>query len=247
MTGTGINKMTHSCEYDALQLSKVPRGLNRVLYGLILTALVSPLYVILITFPILFGAAPLSVMGMGRALYPNPFAYIILYSGTILSLYGVLLCLSAPREMAGRKAIFVAAISGVLAHVIGLATHYIMELGEVPVLLAMLPDFLLLAAFVCFLLFLQQLGQFIHDDELISKSKGLLKLGIFLIVIVSFCLSMQSVPQLVYINLSFSDDVAVFLALLTMMLQPVAVLLGLIGLIRYLGLVLGFKKKLKLR
>ena len=237
--------MTHSCEYDALQLSKVPRGLNRVLYGLILTALAFPLYVILITFPILFGAAPLSVMG--RALDLDPFAYIILYSGTILSLYGVLLCLFAPREMAGRKAIFVAAISGVLAHVIGLATHYIMELGEVPVLLAMLPDFLLLAAFVCFLLFLQQLGQFIHDDELISKSKGLLKLGIFLIVIVSFCLSMQSVPQLVYINLSFSDDVAMFLAVLTMILQPVAVLLGLIGLIRYLGLVLGFKKKLKLR
>jgi hypothetical protein len=58
---------------------------------------------------------------------------------------------------------------------------------------------------------------------------------------------MQSVPQLVYINLSFSDDVAMFLAVLTMILQPVAVLLGLIGLIRYLGLVLGFKKKLKLR
>ena len=104
-----------------------------------------------------------------------------------------MICVTGSSETPGRKAIYAAVSAGLIAHVIGLLWQF----TSLPYLITsgledqsffsvmLFPDIVLIAAFVCFLMFLQRLGQFLHADELTNKSRALLKLGTLLIVIQS--------------------------------------------------------------
>lgn len=202
---------------DSLQLNKVPLGISLVFYGLELTALAI----------ILMFAVPFVLGGNLALLIQLLFGLSILLVGaSILSFVGKALCLTAPSDMQGKQAIYAAVVLDVLAIGIQLASQF----TTVPQLVANSSNLLAIAAFVCFLLFLQQLGRFLHDDELTTKSAGLLKLGMALVV--SLLLLVVS---------------AVVMPPASSLFGLVALILGLLGLIRYARLLLGFKKKLTQR
>jgi hypothetical protein len=203
-----------STQDKLLRLNKVPLGISLVFYGLELTALAI----------ILMFAVPFVVAGNLALLIQVVFGLSILLVGvSILSFVGKALCLTAPSDMQGKTAIYTAVVLDVLGIVIQLASQF----TTVPKMVADSSNLLAIAAFVCFLLFLQQLGRYLHDDELTSKSAGLLKLGIALVVSLVLSLASAFVMPPAIIVFGF-----------------VALILGVLGLIRYARLLLGFKKKL---
>jgi hypothetical protein len=203
-----------STQGKLLRLNKVPLGISLVFYGLELTALAI----------ILMFAVPFVVAGNLALLIQVVFGLSILLVGaSILSFVGKALCLTAPSDMQGKTAIYTAVVLDVLGIVIQLASQF----TTVPKMVADSSNLLAIAAFVCFLLFLQQLGRYLHDDELTSKSAGLLKLGIALVVSLVLSLASAFVMPPAIIVFGF-----------------VALILGVLGLIRYARLLLGFKKKL---
>jgi hypothetical protein len=203
-----------STQDKLLRLNKVPLGISLVFYGLELTALAI----------ILMFAVPFVVAGNLALLIQVVFGLSILLVGvSILSFVGKALCLTAPSDMQGKTAIYTAVVLDVLGIVIQLASQF----TTVPKMVANSSNLLAIAAFVCFLLFLQQLGRYLHDDELTSKSAGLLKLGIALVVSLVLSLASAFVMPPAIIVFGF-----------------VALILGVLGLIRYARLLLGFKKKL---
>ena len=206
-----------SSQDDSLQLNKVPLGISLVFYGLELTALAI----------ILMVAVPVVLAGDLAFLIRLLFGLSILLVGAnILSFVGKALCLTAPSNMPGKQAVHAAVVLDVLAIGIQLASQF----TTLPNLVTKSSNLLAIAAFVCFLLFLRQLGRFLHDDELTTKSAGLLKLGIALVV--SLLLFMVS---------------AVVMPLAGILFGLVALIVGLLGLIRYARLLLDFKKKLTRR
>ena len=201
-------------QYDSLRLNKVPLGISLVFYGLELTALAI----------ILMIAVPFVLAGNLMLARQVIFGLSILLIGAgILSFVGKGLCLTAPSEMQGKQAIYLAVVLDVLAILIQVASPF----TTVPKMVGNSSNLLAIAAFVCFLLFLQQLARFLHDDELTSKSAGLLKLGIALVVVL----------VLLFVS-------AVVMPLAGILFGLVALVLGLLGLVRYARLLLGFKKKL---
>ena len=199
---------------DVLRLNKVPLGISLVFFGLELTALA---LILIFIMPLVLGGNPALLASALLGLT------ILFLAAGILSFVGKALCLTAPSDMGGRQAIYLAVLFDALA----MSVNVISKFVTLPKLVASSSSLLTIIAFTCFLLFLEDLGRFLHDGDLTRKSTGLLKLWIVLVV--------SSILTAVC---------AVAMPVAVLFLAIVLIVLGLLAVIRYARLLLDFKRKL---
>ena len=169
--------MTESSRYDSPQMRTVQRGITVFFYGLILSAAVFTPWLSALTIINVSGWETINFSLMKAAAQTSLLLYAGVYIGSLICFYGMMICVTGSSETPGRKAIYAAVSAGLIAHVIGLlwqftSLPYLITsgLGDQFFFSVMLfPDIVLIAAFVCFLMFLQRLGQFLHADELTNK------------------------------------------------------------------------------
>lgn len=151
-----------------LRNTKVPLGIDLVYFGLLAYILIVLLTTAL-PFTLLLNRnniqTLLSILG---------WLSLAIFATTTVTTAGKLMCLTAPRHMAGRETIFVAVAIDVLPWLITLASW----VTVVPPLLKAVVNVLSIAGFVCFLLFLRYLGDFIGERDLGERATGIFKLGI---------------------------------------------------------------------
>lgn len=153
-----------------IRRTKVPLGVDCVFFGFVLTCLV-----------ILMGFA------VGWSMRGNPLrvvqiAYVLVFGGiaaTIITTVGKLLCLTAPPQMAGRGSIFVA----VAIDLLSLSITVVSLVTTVPPLLRGAIHLLSIAGLVCFIVFLQNLGDLLGERDLRERGSGVLNMGIGLVVL----------------------------------------------------------------
>ena len=206
-----------SSENGLLRLSKVPLGISLMFYSLELAALAGiPIFVMPVV-RLAYGVIPSLLTPVMHGLP------ILLLVAGILGFVGKALCLTAPTEMRGRHAIYLAVILEVLATSVFVTSKFV----TVPKLVAGSSSLLAIAALACFLLFLEELGRFLHDDDLASRSAELLKLGIVFVA-----------------NVVLMLVCAVAIPVAAFVLGIGVIYFGLLGVIRYARLLLDFKRKL---
>ena len=199
---------------ESRPLRRVSQGISSVFYGLQLSALA-----VLGGFVVPFALAGDFALAMKVILGLG----ILSIVAGLLGLYGKALCVASPSEMRGKEFIYAAVIMDVLAIVIQLASQF----TSVPRIIAESTTLLWVAGLACFLFYLARLGRFVHDDELATRAAGLIKIGVA--VAATLALSFASV---------FTMPAAGGLFVL------VALILGVLGLIRYSRLLLDFRKRL---
>ena len=150
--------------------------------------------------------------------------YLILAS-TITTTVGKALCLTAPPQMSGKGVILVAVAIDLLAQAIAV----VKMLMVLPPLLTSSINLLSVAGMVCFVLFLKHLGRFLKEPDIAERATGLLTLGICIvgmwlsIIVLSFLVVARVLPEIV--------------GGLGVMLLAIALLIaGVIGIMRYVGL-----------
>lgn len=190
--------------------TKVPLGIDCVYFGFLLS--------ILVTLCLSFIGArgnPSLLRGL----------YLLGMGAVILTTTGKLLCLSAPPQMSGKGAIYTAALidlASLLATVVRL-------FGLVPKLPAATDNLLSIAGFVCFVVFLQNLGDFLGERDLRERGSGILKLGIGLVVLWGL--------QVVLLVLAQARALHPLLAaVIGLPLGLVLLVAGIIAIVRYVGL-----------
>lgn len=198
--------------------TKVPLGVDCVFFGFVLTCLL-----ILIGFAVNWSMK-------GNPLRVAQITYFLafgLMAATIITTVGKLLCLTAPPQMSGRGSIFVAVAIDMLSLSITVGNF----VTVVPPLLRGAVNLLSIAGFVCFIVFLQNLGDLLGERDLRERGSGVLKMGIGFVVlyavfvVLGFLAAARAVPAL--------------LAGLGLMLLGIGLLAaGVIFVIRYGGLLL---------
>lgn len=154
----------------SIHRTKVPLGIDCVYFGAVLMLLL-----------VLIAGA----VGLSKPVRPpnvNPVVYWLGFGGlaaTVLTTAGKLMCLTAPPNMSGRGSIFVAVAIDLLSLSITLAGFFTV----VPPLLRGSVNLLALAGFVCFIRFLQHLGDFIGERDLRERGDGVFRLGIGIVVL----------------------------------------------------------------
>lgn len=152
-----------------LRKTKVPIGVDCVYFGFMLTILLIILSVavgislrgdVVKMAPMLVGLG-LGVIGAG-----------------ILTTVGKLLCLTAPPQMSGRGGIFAAVAIDVLTITVTIAKI----VSKLPPWVDGAVNLLSVAGFVCFILFLRNLGDFMRERDISEQASGVLKLGIVLVI-----------------------------------------------------------------
>ena len=150
-------------------MSHVPAGIALVYYSIGVTALGT----------ILGLAVPHAFRGEPLLLYRVMLGLALISIGAgLLSLFGKILCLTAPADMPGALTVCVSLVCDVGAIAIAIASCT----RQLPIAIAGLPLLLSIVSFVTFLLFLSHLGRFLEKDNLASDASGLLTLGICLLV-----------------------------------------------------------------
>lgn len=150
--------------------TKVPLGVDCVYFGFLLTILL-----VFIAFAIGWsnrgnppnaaaGAVWLGLLGL---------------AATIITTTGKLMCLTAPSNMSGRGSIFVAVAIDLLSLSITVGNF----VTVIPPLLRGATNLLSIAGFVCFIVFLQNLGDFLRERDLRERGTGVLQLGIGIVVL----------------------------------------------------------------
>lgn len=198
-----------------LSMPKVQLGISLVFWGLELTALA--ILVILVT-PFV-AARNLAILLAVMTGIP-----IMLVIAGLMSMVGKILCLAVPGEMEGKGVIYVCVAFDLISLLISLAE----KVTTVPAILSQWVGFFPVIGFVLFLIFLRKLAEFIQNNDLAEKAGGLLKLGIALVVFV----------LLAFVS-AFRFPIGIFVFGL------IAVIAGLIGLVRYSRLLLAMKNVLK--
>ena len=150
--------------------TKVPLGVDCVYFGFLLTILM---------FFIAF-----AIGWSNRGKPPNPAAGafwlgLVGLAATIITTAGKLMCLTAPSNMSGRGSIFVAVAIDLLSLSITVGNL----VTVLPPLLRGAINLLSIAGFVCFILFLQNLGDFLGERDLRERGTGVLQLGIGIVVL----------------------------------------------------------------
>lgn len=154
----------------SIHRTKVPLGIDCVYFGAVLMLLL-----VIIAF----------VVGLSKPVRPpnvNPAVYWLGLGGlaaAVLTTAGKLMCLTAPPNMSGRGSIFVAVAIDLLSLTITVAGLF----TAVPVLLRGSVNLLALAGFVCFIRFLQHLGDYIGERDLRERGDGVFRLGIGIVVL----------------------------------------------------------------
>ena len=208
----GQKSTTGSAQVESLQANQVPLGISLVYYSIALM-LLAIIGMFLSPF-LLSGNPPLVV----RAIVGLGFLIIV---GSVLSLVGTGLCLTAPNEMPGKEAIYFAVAFDAAALLINVASHF----TTLPRLIVALPNLLAITGFVCFLVFLKHVGSYMGNNAIASQAEGALNLGIALVVVM--VLSVVSV---------FVMPVAGAL------LGLLGAILGLVGFLRYARLLHDLKQ-----
>lgn len=153
-----------------LRKTKVPLGIDFVFFGFLFYILV-----ILIVVAV-------SWSNRGDPRKVGPILYWLTLSGfaaTIVTTVGKLLCLTAPPQMSGKGTIYGAVGIDVLSISITIASL----VTTLPALLTSAINLLSVAGFVGFILFLQQLGDFMCERDLRERGSGVLKMGIGVVVL----------------------------------------------------------------
>jgi hypothetical protein len=201
-----------------IRRTKVPLGVDCVFFGFVLTCLV------------IFAVFAVTWSNRGNRLQVIPILYwlsLVGLAATVLTAFGKLLCLTAPPQMSGRGSIFVAVGIDVLSLSITVASF----VTTVPPLLRGAVNLLAIAGFVCFIVFLQNLGDLLGERDLRERGSGVLKMGIGIVVLyaVFFVLAL----------LAATRALPALVAGLGMMLLGIVLLIsGIIFVIRYGGLLL---------
>lgn len=200
----------------SIHRTKVPLGVDCVYFGFLLTILM-----FVIAFAIGWsnrGKPPVAAAG---AVWLG----LLGLAATIITTVGKLLCLTAPSNMSGRGSIFVAVAIDLLSLSITAANL----LTVVPPLLKGAINLLSIAGFVCFILFLQHLGDFLGERDLRERGTGVLQLGIGIVVllVVQYGLALAALGKAL-------PPIIAGLGILLLMLVLLAV--GIWFVIRYAGL-----------
>lgn len=192
-----------SAQLESLRATQVPLGISLVYYSLALMLLA---IIGIFVAPIaLSGNLVLAV----RVIVALGFLIIV---GSLLSLIGTGLCLTAPDEMPGKGAIFFACALNAAAVLINVVSHF----TTLSRWIVAWPNLLAITGFVCFLMFLKEVAEFMGNSELTSQAEGALNLGIALIVVMVLSI------------------VSVFvMPLAGMLLALLGAILGLVGFLRY--------------
>lgn len=208
----GQKSTTGSAQVASLQATQVPLGISLVYYSLALMLLAM---IGIFVAPLALSGNPLlvvrAIVGLG----------VLIIVGSVLSLVGAGLCLTAPNEMPGKEAIYFAVAFDAAALLINVASHF----TTLPRLIVALPNLLAITGFVCFLVFLKHVGGFMGNNAITSQAEGTLNLGIALVVVM--VLSVVSV---------FVMPVAGAL------LGLLGAILGLVGFLRYARLLHDLKQ-----
>ncbi len=154
-----------------LRKTKVPLGIDLVYFGFLAYILI-----VLLTMVLPFTLTPgVANRGNLRTLLSILWwLSLASFATTTVTTVGKLMCLTAPRHMAGRETIFVAVAIDVLPWMIAVANW----VTVIPPLLKAVVNVLSVAGFVSFLLFLRYLGDFIGERDLRERATGIFKLGI---------------------------------------------------------------------
>ena len=166
-TERGTKSATSSVQVKSLQATQVPLGISLVYYSLALMLLA---IIGMFLSPFLLSGNPLLVV---RAIVGLGFV------ASVLSLIGTGLCLTAPGEMPGKKAIYIAVALDAAVILINVASHF----TTLPRLIVAIPNLLAIAGFVSFLVFLKHVGGFMGNNAITSQAEGALNLGIALVVV----------------------------------------------------------------
>ena len=203
---------TSSVQVKSLQATQVPLGISLVYYSLALMLLA---IIGMFLSPFLLSGNPLLVV---RAIVGLGFLVIV---ASVLSLIGTGLCLTAPDEMPGKKAIYIAVALDAAVILINVASHF----TTLPRLIVAIPNLLAIAGFVSFLVFLKHVGGFMGNNAITSQAEGALNLGIALVVVM-----VLSVVSLFVMPLAGA------------LLSLLGSILGLVGFLRYARLLHDLKQ-----
>lgn len=198
--------------------TKVPLGVDCVFFGFVLTCLA-----VLI-------ASSVSWSMKGDPKRVAQIVYLLSLgsiAATIITSIGKLLCLTAPSNMSGRGSIFVAVAIDLLSLSITVGSL----VTVVPGVLRGAVHLVSLAGLVCFILFLQNLGDFLGERDLRERGYGVFKMGIGFVVL---WLSMIGLGVL-----ALANKLPLFVAGLGISLVSLVwMVTGIIFVIRYGGLLL---------
>lgn len=203
---------------ESLTNSKVPAGINLVFYGLELTALA---LILMFALPFVASYVNIGLLMLIRIIQILIWAVII---GKIMGLIGKGLCLTAPDDMEGRSAIYIAVAMEVGSIVIDLLQAF--ALLNLP-WLNTASSLLIILAFFFFLYFLKNLAVYMGSKELENGSADLINL---MYVIIGVYVVMTVLPNVIQIGM-------VLLGISLVML-----VLVILGLLRYSRLLLNFKR-----
>lgn len=201
-----------------MRRTKVPLGIDCVFFGFVASVLV-----ILIVFAVTWSSR-------GNPVNLIPLLYglsLVGFAATVVTTVGKLLCLTAPSNMSGRGSIFAAVAIDVLSLSITVAS----QVTVVPPLLRGAVNLLTLAGFVCFIVFLQNLGDFLGERDLRERGTGILQLGIGIVVLLALQIGLALGAQARAL-----PPIIAGLGLLMLML--VLLVIGILFAIRYGGLLM---------
>jgi hypothetical protein len=150
-----------------LKQTKVPRGISFLYYSLALTILS---VIILIITPFAGSLVFLFIGVIGTII-----ASVV---AQIMAIVGKLFCLTAPERMTGKETIYIS----VMFDLISIIIAYFQGIGAFSQNGAGLQTIISAIAYVSFLIFLKQVAEFIHKNNLAKDAEGVLLIGIGLVV-----------------------------------------------------------------
>jgi hypothetical protein len=150
-----------------LKQTKVPTGISLLYYSLALTTLS---IIILIITPFAGSLAFLFIGVIGTII-----ASVV---AQIMAIVGKLFCLTAPERMTGKETIYIS----VMFDLVSIIIAYFQGIGAFSQNGAGLQTIISAIAYVSFLIFLKQVAEFIHKNNLAKDAEGVLLIGIGLVV-----------------------------------------------------------------
>ncbi|MFM9960126.1 MAG: hypothetical protein ACKV2Q_02760 [Planctomycetaceae bacterium] len=199
-----------------LRKTKVPLGIDLVYYGFLLFILV------------VLGAFCVGLTLRGNVQQMTPILYglsLVSFAATIVTTAGKLMCLTAPPQMSGKGGLYFAVAIDVLSLLITVANM----MKVLPPVLAGAISLLSVAGFVCFVVFLQNLGDFLGERDIRERGSGVLQWGIGVVVLWLLLIGLGV--------LAVARALPVIIAGLgVMLLGIVPLIVGIIAVIRYVGL-----------
>jgi hypothetical protein len=150
-----------------LKQTKVPRGISFLYYSLALTIL-SIIILIITRFA---GSLVFLFIGVIGTIIASVVAQV-------MAIVGKLFCLTAPERMTGKETIYIS----VMFDLISIIIAYFQGIGAFSQNGAGLQTIISAIAYVSFLIFLKQVAEFIHKNNLAKDAEGVLLIGIGLVV-----------------------------------------------------------------